>query len=104
MPVTTGPAPAVAPPKDDRAGTAHALLTHPEPSAPPTSGCDLAERILAVVNSGTYMSANRIAQALREQGDGARTQTVFATVATMFGDQRLTKINDVIRPGPAAPR
>jgi hypothetical protein len=103
-PVTTGPGAAVAPPKDDRAGTAHAPLTHPEPSAPATSGSDLAERILAVVKTGTYMSANRIAQALREQGDGARTQTVFATVATMFGDQRLMKVNDVIRPGPAAGR
>jgi hypothetical protein len=88
----------------DRAGTAHAPLTHPEPSALATSGSDLAERILAVVKTGTYISANRIAQALCEHGDGARTQTVLATVATMFGDQRLTKVNDVIRLGPAAGR
>jgi hypothetical protein len=66
---------------------------------PPAAPC-LAGRILALVESDSYMSANTIAQALRAQG--ARTQLVFAEIAAMFGDQRLTRINDVIRRGPRA--
>jgi hypothetical protein len=62
---------------------------------------DVAQRVLGLVQSGRYTSANRIAQALREQGDGVRTQVVFTTVATMLRDGRLIKINDVIEPGPA---
>jgi hypothetical protein len=54
------------------------------------------------VENDSYMSANTIAQALRAQGRGARTQLVFAEIAAMFGDQRLTRINDVVRPGPRA--
>jgi hypothetical protein len=74
----------------------------PTQSARPSTAPGLAERILLLVQNGSYTSANTIAQALRAQGQGARTQVAFAEIAAMFRDQRLTKINDVIRRGPRA--
>jgi len=40
------------------------------------------------------MSANKITQALKAHAQGVRTQLVFTEIAAMFGDQRLTRIND----------
>jgi hypothetical protein len=57
----------------------------------------LAERILSLVRTGSYMSVNGIVHALAASGHGARRQDVFAAVTAMLADGRLSKVNELFR-------